>query len=57
MFHFDESVENQARIERILIDLADERSRRAESAPANAEASEGETGSTPPPGPPVKDRS
>jgi len=33
MFHFDESVENQARIERILIDLADER-RARESADA-----------------------
>jgi ribosome-binding factor A len=27
-FHFDESVENQARIERILIDLAEERRER-----------------------------
>jgi ribosome-binding factor A len=30
-FHFDESVENQARIERILIDLADERKAREAS--------------------------
>lgn len=31
-FHFDESVENQARIERILIDLAEERDARAPKA-------------------------
>jgi ribosome-binding factor A len=51
-FHFDESVENQARIERILIDLADERDRRAGPPPEDAETSETsetETGPTPPP--------
>ena len=30
IFHFDESIENQARIERILIDLKEEREARAE---------------------------
>jgi ribosome-binding factor A len=54
MFHFDESVENQARIERILIDLADERTSRAGSEPADAETPAAEPGSTPPP---TKERS
>jgi ribosome-binding factor A len=40
IFHYDESIENQARIERILIDLADERQARetpaAEPEPADA---------------------
>jgi ribosome-binding factor A len=49
VFQFDQSVENQARIERILIDLADERNRRAVSEPANGETSEAETGPTAPP--------
>jgi ribosome-binding factor A len=31
IFHFDESIENQARIERILIDLQEEREARAEN--------------------------
>ena len=53
MFHFDESVENQARIERILIDLADERNRRAAGEPGDAETPETETG----PAPPVKEPS
>jgi ribosome-binding factor A len=60
MFHFDESVENQARIERILIDLADERNSRAGSTPASAEGSRAETDPTPPsvpPTPPIKERS
>lgn len=40
-FHFDESIENQARIERILIDLADERhTREAEAGAAPAAASD-----------------
>jgi ribosome-binding factor A len=56
VFHFDESVENQARIERILIDLAEERNSRAANAPADVETSEAETG-TLPPVPPVKDPS
>jgi ribosome-binding factor A len=56
MFHFDESVENQARIERILIDLADERNRRAVGEPGDAAAPETETGPTPPL-PPIKERS
>lgn len=40
IFHFDESIENQARIERILIDLADERRTRegaASDEPASTE--------------------
>jgi ribosome-binding factor A len=49
VFDFDQSVENQARIERILIDLADERDRRAGSEAKNAEMSETETGPTPRP--------
>jgi len=54
MFHFDESVENQARIERILIDLADERKSRAVVEPGSAETPE--TGPAPPL-PPIKERS
>ena len=48
MFQFDQSVENQDRIERILIELADERSTRAAAEPVDAEASAAETGQTPP---------
>jgi ribosome-binding factor A len=48
LFHFDASVENQARIERILIDLADERRSRAESEPTGADTSTAETPPTPP---------
>jgi ribosome-binding factor A len=37
IFHFDESIENQARIERILLDLADERqAREGTGAPPSA---------------------
>lgn len=54
-FHFDASVENQARIERILIDLADERRSRAEHEPADDTS----TAETPPatPTPPRKEPS
>jgi ribosome-binding factor A len=44
-FHFDESVENQARIERILIDLADERqTREAETAGQTPDGPDGPDG-------------
>jgi|SRR5579864_7623757 len=48
MFHFDQSVENQDRIERILIDLAEERSSRAGGEPAEPETSKAEADPTPP---------
>jgi len=56
IFHFDESVENQARIERILIDLAEERDSRTVREPGDAETPEAGTGPAPPV-PPTKERS
>jgi ribosome-binding factor A len=47
-FHFDESVENQARIERILIDLAEEREER--------KAREGSEPGAPDAAPPTPDK-
>ena len=41
-FHFDASIENQARIERILIDLADERAARATDEPPTTDDPGGE---------------
>jgi ribosome-binding factor A len=56
LFHFDESVENQARIERILLDLAEERQSRGAIDPAEAETAKPETPATTPT-PPLKERS
>jgi ribosome-binding factor A len=56
LFHFDESVENQARIERILLDLADERESRGPIEPADAETVKTEIPATTP-APPLKERS
>jgi ribosome-binding factor A len=52
-FHFDESVENQARIEKILLELQEERTARQNSGSDGSPDSEG-SGSTNPPNPPNK---
>lgn len=51
-FHFDESVENQARIEKILLELADERTARQSAGSEGSEDSE----SNPPNLPTKKDQ-
>lgn len=59
IFHYDESIENQARIERILIDLQQERADRAASsdAPEAApDAPEATDATVPPPGSSRKER-